>query len=59
MKRIRSLLLALLFGIFVVGGFACEQEGPVEQTGEQMEEGTEEAGEEMEETAEEAEEDIE
>ncbi|MFP4070819.1 MAG: hypothetical protein ACLFTB_02120 [Desulfovibrionales bacterium] len=60
MITIQRILMALLFGIFLmIGGIACEQEGPVEQTGEEIGETTDEAGEEMEESAEEAEEEME
>lgn len=48
MKRIK--LLQLLLIVLLIGAFvACEQEGPAEQAGEQIDEAVEEAGEKMEE----------
>lgn len=49
MKRIIALLLAALLGFALV---ACEQEGPMEEAGEKMDNAMEKAGEKMEEAGE-------
>jgi len=58
MRVLRSLtrisLTALLAGVFAVGISACEDEGPAEKAGEQVDEAIEETGDTMEEAADEA-----
>jgi len=53
MRVLRSLtrisLTALLAGVFAVGISACEDEGPAEKAGEQVDEAIEETGDTMEE----------
>jgi hypothetical protein len=46
----RSKILYVLLVVVLIGAFvACEQEGPAEQAGEQIDEAVEEAGDQMEE----------
>ena len=58
MRVVRTLtrisLTALLAGVFAVGISACEDEGPVEKAGEQVDEAIEETGDAMEEAGDEA-----
>lgn len=49
----RRFVTALLFGLVVAGGLAaCEQEGPMEQAGEDVDEAAENVGEQAEEATE-------
>ncbi|HSP57652.1 MAG TPA: hypothetical protein VLO12_05090 [Halomonas sp.] len=58
-EMLRKLGLALLIGMLGAGLVACEDEGPAEEAGENIDESMEDTGEEMEEMGEEMEEDAE
>lgn len=51
-EMMRKLGLALLIGMLGAGLVACEDEGPAEEAGENIDESMEDTGEEMEEAAE-------
>jgi len=55
-EMMRKLGLALLIGMLSAGLVACEDEGPAEEAGENIDESMEDAGEEMEEMGDEMEE---
>lgn len=55
-EMMRKLGLALLIGMLGAGLVACEDEGPAEEAGENIDESMEDTGEEMEERGEEMEE---
>ena len=52
----KKILIAVILAMFAFTFVACEQEGPVEETGEKLEESMEETGEEAEEATEQMEE---
>lgn len=55
--RIYKFIAPILVAGFLIGGIAgCEQQGPAEEAGEEIDESVEETGEEMEETGEQLEE---
>ena len=56
MSFFKKLLLLVCVLAFLGAGFGCEQEGPAEKAGEEIDETMEEAGDELEEAADEAEE---
>lgn len=56
MKLFHTLLLAMMFSLPLV---ACENEGPAEEAGEEIDEAAEEAGDTLDEMADEAEENAE
>ncbi len=59
MQSFGKLLMTLLFlSTLGLGLTACEDEGPMEEMGEEMDEGAEQMGDEMEEGADEAEDEM-
>ena len=65
MFTLRTLMIAVLFGLLSIGVLSCEKEGPAEKAGEKIDQTVEEAGDKMEEageavkeTAEEAKEEV-
>lgn len=42
-ERLKALLIALLLGAGAIGATACEQEGPFEEAGEEVDEAADEA----------------
>ncbi|RTR03313.1 hypothetical protein [Halomonas nitroreducens] len=56
LQLLRTFALSLLIGMMAMGLAACEDEGPAEQAGENVDEAMEEAGESVEEMGENVEE---
>ncbi|MFP4084687.1 MAG: hypothetical protein ACLFP9_05670 [Desulfonatronovibrio sp.] len=56
MSFLKKLLFIVCVLAFLGAGYGCEQEGPAERAGEEIDEAMEETGDELEEAADEAEE---
>lgn len=56
MTLLKQLLAISFISIALISGFACESEGPMEETGEQIDEALEETGDEVEDAGDELEE---